>query len=193
MNMKEDNSPILISGLGNPGRKYRHNRHNIGFMVVDALAEHLGAKFSKMKMNALVTQKRYQGHKLIVAKPQTYMNNSGQAISSLVNFYKIPLEKVLVVYDDVDLPFDTIRLRPQGGSAGQKGMKSTIAQLASQDFPRLRVGVGRPSGRMPVSAYVLQNFSDDEIETLNFIIDDAVQAILTFVTEGIEQAMTQHN
>ncbi|MEA2007624.1 MAG: aminoacyl-tRNA hydrolase [Chloroflexota bacterium] len=191
--MKENASPILIVGLGNPGRKYRHNRHNIGFMVLDALAERLGKNFAKMQMNALFTKANYQDQRLILAKPQTYMNNSGQAIKSLAHFYKIPLEKVMVVYDDVDLPFDTIRLRPQGGSAGQKGMKSTIAQLATQNFPRLRVGVGRPPGRMQVADYVLQNFSDDEVETLNFVLNDAVQAILTFITEGIEQAMTQHN
>ncbi|OQX60862.1 MAG: aminoacyl-tRNA hydrolase [Anaerolinea sp. 4484_236] len=191
--MKENTSPILIAGLGNPGRKYRRNRHNIGFMVLDALAEYLGKNFTKMQMNALVTKANYQAQRLILAKPQTYMNNSGQAIKSLAHFYKIPLEKVLVVYDDVDLPFDTIRLRPQGGSAGQKGMKSTIEQLNTQNFPRLRVGIGRPPGRMQVADYVLQNFSDAEVETLNFVLNDAVQAILTFITEGIEQAMTQHN
>ncbi len=191
--MKENASPILIAGLGNPGRKYRRNRHNIGFMVLDALAEYLGKNFTKMQMNALVTKANYQAQRLILAKPQTYMNNSGQAIKSLAHFYKIPLEKVLVVYDDVDLPFDTIRLRPQGGSAGQKGMKSTIEQLNTQNFPRLRVGIGRPPGRMQVADYVLQNFSDAEVEILNFVLNDAVQAILTFITEGIEQAMTQHN
>jgi len=162
-------------------------------MVLDALAEYLGKNFTKMQMNALVTKANYQAQRLILAKPQTYMNNSGQAIKSLAHFYKIPLEKVLVVYDDVDLPFDTIRLRPQGGSAGQKGMKSTIEQLNTQNFPRLRVGIGRPPGRMQVADYVLQNFSDAEVETLNFVLNDAVQAILTFITEGIEQAMTQHN
>ena len=191
--MSELNTPFLIAGLGNLGRKYRHNRHNIGFMVLDTLAKRLGESFTKMQMNALVTQSRYQGHRVILAKPQTYMNNSGQAIKSLVHFYKIPPEKIMVVYDDVDLPFDTIRIRPQGGSAGQKGMKSAIAQLDTQNFPRLRIGIGRPSGRMPVSAYVLQDFSDAEVEILSFVLDKAVQAILTFITEGIEQTMTEHN
>ena len=191
--MSELNTPFLIAGLGNLGRKYRHNRHNIGFMVLDVLAKRLGESFTKMQMNALVTQSRYQGHRVILAKPQTYMNNSGQAIKSLVHFYKIPPEKIMVVYDDVDLPFDTIRIRPQGGSAGQKGMKSAIAQLDTQNFPRLRIGIGRPSGRMPVSAYVLQDFSDAEVEILSFVLDKAVQAILTFITEGIEQTMTEHN
>ena len=186
-------TPFLIAGLGNPGRKYRHNRHNLGFMVVDALAKHLGESFAKMQLNALVTKARYQEQRIILAKPQTFMNNSGQAISSLVNFYKIPLENLLVVYDDVDLPFDTMRLKPEGGSAGQKGMKSTIAQLGTQKFPRLRMGIGRPPGRMPVPAYVLQDFSDAETEILTFLLNEAVQAILTYITDGIEQAMTEHN
>ena len=185
--------PLIIAGLGNPGREYRHNRHNIGFMVMDALAERLGESFAKMQMDALVTKARYQDQRVILVKPQTYMNRSGRAIRSLVNFYKIPLENLLVAYDDVDLPFDTLRLRSEGGSAGQKGMISIIEQLGTQDFPRLRMGIGRPPGRMSVSTYVLQDFSDAETERLTFVLDDAVQAILSFITAGIEQAMTEHN
>ncbi len=185
--------PFLIAGLGNPGRKYRHNRHNIGFMVVDALAERLGESFTKMQLDALITKGRYQSRRVIIAKPQAYMNNSGRVISSLVNFYKIPLENLMVVYDDVDLPFDTLRLRTGGGSAGQKGMKSTIAQLGTQNFPRLRIGIDRPPGRMSVSAYVLQDFADAEVEILSFVLDEAVQAILRYITDGIEQAMTKYN
>ncbi|MBS1249773.1 MAG: Peptidyl-tRNA hydrolase [Chloroflexi bacterium] len=186
-------SPYLIAGLGNPGRKYRHNRHNIGFLVADALAKHLGENFTKMQLDALVTKGRYQRQRVMIVKPQTYMNNSGRPISALVNFYKIPLENLMVVYDDVDLPFDTMRLRPEGGTAGQKGMKSTIAELGTQNFPRLRMGIGRPPGRMPVSAYVLQDFSDDENETLAILLNEAVQAILTYISAGIEQAMTEYN
>ena len=128
----------LIVGLGNPGRKYKHNRHNIGFMLVDRLAERLGVTFSRLQHKALVTDARYQGKKIILAKPQTYMNNSGQAVRALVRFYKIPLENLLIVYDDVDLPFGSHRLRASGGSAGQKGMQSIIQHLGTKEFYRLR-------------------------------------------------------
>lgn len=183
----------LIVGLGNPGRDYQRNRHNIGFMLTDELAERLGTKFRRMKHKALLTSTRYKGAKIILAKPQTYMNKSGQAVSTLVRFYKIPLTNLLVAYDDVDLPFETIRLRPSGGSAGQKGMKSIIRQLGSQDFPRLRLGIGRPPGRMSTPDYVLQDFSQQESDVLPFVLDRAADAALTFISEGIEAAMTKYN
>jgi PTH1 family peptidyl-tRNA hydrolase len=121
------------------------------------------------------------------------MNKSGQAVSTLVRFYKIPFTNLLVAYDDVDLPFETIRLRPSGGSAGQKGMKSIIRQLGSQDFPRLRLGIGRPPGRMSTPDYVLQDFSQQESDVLPFVLDRAADAALTFINEGIEAAMTRYN
>ncbi|MEA3351801.1 MAG: aminoacyl-tRNA hydrolase [Chloroflexota bacterium] len=189
----QSNQTYIIAGLGNPGREYKHNRHNIGFMLVDSLAERLGTRFSRLKNKALVTSGRYEGRKLILAKPQTYMNNSGQAVGSLVRFYKLPLTNLLIVYDDVDLPFETIRLRPEGGSAGQKGMKSIIQHLSTNDFPRMRLGIGRPPGRMHTPDYVLQDFSDADAEFLHILLDRATDAALTFVTEGIEAAMTKYN
>jgi len=183
----------LIVGLGNPGRDYQRNRHNIGFMLADELAERLGTKFRRMKHKALLTSARHKGAKIILAKPQTFMNKSGQAVSTLVRFYKIPITNLLVAYDDVDLPFETIRLRPSGGSAGQKGMKSIIQQLGSQDFPRLRLGIGRPPGRMSTPDYVLQDFSQQESDVLTFVLDRAADAALTFIDEGIETAMTKYN
>jgi PTH1 family peptidyl-tRNA hydrolase len=185
--------PFIIVGLGNPGREYRNNRHNIGFMVLDQLAGRLDTSFSKMKMNALMTAVRYKGYRIILLKPQTFMNLSGKAVSSFIRFYKLPLENLLVVYDDVDLPFQTIRMRPNGGDAGQKGVRSIIQELGTKDFPRLRVGINRPPGRMPVSSYVLQNFTDQEAETLPFVLDQAADAILTFVDLGLNQAMTTYN
>ena len=189
----ESGPPFLILGLGNPGREYQNNRHNVGFMVVDRLAERLGVGFSRLESKALVTKGRYQGQRILLAKPQTYMNLSGQAAGSLVRFYKVPLEKLLVVYDDVDLPLDTLRLRPQGGAGGQKGMASIIERLGTQEFPRMRVGIDRPPGRMDAAAYVLQDFSPAETESLNFVLDRAVEAIQVFVTEGLETAMNQYN
>lgn len=185
--------PFLIVGLGNPGREYRNNRHNIGFMVLDQLTGKLDTSFSKMKMNALMTAVRYKGYRIILLKPQTYMNLSGKAVSSFVRFYKLPLENLLVVYDDVDLPFQALRMRPNGGDAGQKGVRSIIQELGTKDFPRLRVGINRPPGRMSVSSYVLLNFSDQEVETLPFVLDQAADAILSFVDLGLNQAMTTYN
>ena len=185
--------PFLIVGLGNPGREYRNNRHNIGFMVLDQLAGKMDTSFSKMKMNALMTAVRYKGQRIILIKPQTFMNLSGKAAASFIRFYKLPLENLLVVYDDVDLPFQTLRMRPNGGDAGQKGVRSIIKELGTKDFPRLRIGINRPPGRMSVSSYVLLNFSDQEVETLPFVLDQAADAILAFVELGLNQAMTIYN
>jgi PTH1 family peptidyl-tRNA hydrolase len=186
-------TPYLIVGLGNPGREYRGNRHNVGFMVLDQLAEKLETSFSKLKMNALTTAVRYGNQRLILVKPQTFMNLSGQAVSSFLRFYKLPLENLMVVYDDVDLPFETLRLRPDGGDAGQKGVRSIIQQLGTDEFPRLRVGIDRPPGRTPVSDYVLQDFSKTEKDTLAFVLDQAVLAALHFVDHGLNSAMTRYN
>jgi len=187
------NIPFLIVGLGNPGREYRANRHNVGFMMVDRLAGRLGVTFTRLESRALVTKSEYQGHKLVLAKPQTFMNLSGQPVNALVRFYKVSLENLLVVYDDVDLPFSTLRLRPEGGSAGHKGMVSIIEKLGTQDFPRMRLGIGRPPGRMEAAGYVLQDFSGEDAEFLPATLDRAVDALLTFITEGIVTAMNKFN
>ena len=186
-------APYIITGLGNPGREYRETRHNIGFMLVDHLAQQLGVSFSRLESKTLVTKGEYQGRWLVLAKPQTYMNLSGSAVGSLVRFYKVPLQNLLVAYDDVDLPLGTIRLRAGGGSAGQKGMGSIIERLGTQDFPRLRLGIGRPPGRMEAAAYVLQPFRKDEVELLPELLERAVAAVLVFVTSGLETAMNQYN
>ena len=185
--------PYLIVGLGNPGREYRNNRHNIGFMVLDQLAGRLDSSFSRMKMNALMTSVRYKGQRIILIKPQSFMNLSGKAVASFVRFYKLPLENLLVVYDDVDLPFQILRMKPDGGDAGQKGVRSIIQELGIKKFPRLRLGINRPPGRMSVSSYVLLDFSDQEEEMLPFVFDQAADAILAFVEMGLNQAMTIYN
>ncbi len=189
----QEDSRYLIVGFGNPGRQYKCNRHNVGFMLVDNLAKRLGTTFSRMESRALVTKTTYLDKRLILAKPQTYMNLSGQAVASLVKFYKIPLENLLIAYDDVDLPLGTIRLRPMGGSAGQKGMRSTIERLGTEEFPRIRLGIDRPPGAMQAADYVLQDFSKDEIEIVNHVIDRATDATLVFVTEGLDVAMNKYN
>lgn len=183
----------LIVGLGNPGREYRTSRHNAGFMLIDQLAERLNQDSMRFELKALVTKTTFQSQRIILAKPQTFMNLSGQSISSLVRYYKIPLPNLLVAYDDVDLPFGMLRIRPMGGAAGQKGMLSIIEKLGTQEFPRLRIGIGRPPGHMDAAAYVLQNFSKDEIQNLPQLLERAVDAILCFVTQGLTTAMNQYN
>jgi PTH1 family peptidyl-tRNA hydrolase len=185
--------PFLIVGLGNPGREYKDTRHNIGFMLVDRLAVRLGARGMKVQAKAIVTDARHADRKVILAKPQTYMNLSGQSIQGLVRFYKIPLEHVLVAHDDLDLPFCTIRMRPGGGAGGQKGVKSTIDQLGTNEFARLRLGIDRPPGRMDAAAYVLQEFTSKELLQVSETLDRAAEAALTWVTDGLNTAMNRFN
>lgn len=184
---------FLLIGLGNPGREYRDNRHNVGFMLIDRLIVRLNARGMKVQSKAIVTTATYEGRKLILAKPQTYMNLSGQSAQGLLNFYKIPMENMLVAHDDLDIPFGTIRIRPKGGPGGQGGMASTINQLGTKDFPRLRIGIGRPPGRMDPAAFVLQDFTRAELNVLSEIIDRAADAALTFVVDGLDKAMNKYN
>ncbi len=183
----------LLLGLGNPGREYVHNRHNIGFMLIDQLSVRINARGIKLQSKAIVTSALYEGNKLILAKPQTYMNLSGQAAQGLAHFYKVPLTQMLVAHDDLDLPFGTIRLRPGGGPGGQKGVASAIERLGTQDFARLRFGIGRPPGRMDPADYVLQDFSGSQQEILGEVLARGVKAALMFVTEGLDRAMNKYN
>lgn len=186
-------SSYLLIGLGNPGREYINTRHNIGFMLIDRLTIRLDARGMKMQSNAIVITSRYGEQKIILAKPQTYMNLSGQSVQGLAHFYKIPLENLLVAHDDLDIPFGTIRIRPTGGPGGQRGMASTIEKLGTKDFPRLRLGIGRPPGRMDPKDYVLQDFSKDDSKLLPEVLDRATDAALTFVTDGLNKAMNKFN
>jgi len=190
---QEGSLTYLVAGLGNPGRDYRLTRHNIGFMAIDAIANSLGAKLTKVQFKAIVGSGLIGSRKIILAKPQTYMNLSGQAVVSLMHFYKIPPENLMVINDDIDLPFGTIRIRPGGGSAGQKGIQSIIDRLGSQEFPRLRLGIGRPSGQMDPKDYVLHTFSAGESELLKVVLDKAVDAVKTFVGADLDTAMNKFN
>ena len=183
----------LIVGLGNPGREYRETRHNIGFMVVDKFAESHAIKLGKVQSKAIIGSGGFGENKIILAKPQTFMNLSGQAVVSLARFYKVQHDHIVIIHDDVDLPFASLRMRPGGGSAGQKGVASIIQLLGTQDFPRLRMGIGRPPGQMDAAAYVLQAFSRSEIEFLPPLMEKAVNAINCFLTDGLESAMNRFN
>lgn len=183
----------MLVGLGNPGRQFKANRHNMGFLVLDQLAKRLDLSFSRVESKALVCKGEYNNIRLFLVKPQTYMNLSGQAVSTLLNFYHIPIEHLLVAYDDIDLPYEVIRLRPGGSSAGHKGMQSIIDRLGTNEIARLRLGVDRPSGRKTAANYVLKNFSASELEILPEILDRAMKAILTVLDKGLETAMNQFN
>lgn len=184
---------FLIIGLGNPGREYRDTRHNIGFMLMDVLAVRLDARGMKLQSKAIITSALYEERKIILAKPQTYMNLSGQSVQGLLNFYKIPVTNLLVAHDDMDLPFGTLRIRPSGGPGGQRGMAHTIELLGTKDFPRLRLGIGRPPGRMDPKAYVLQNFTKDDFKLLPDVLNRAADAALEFVLNGLNAAMNKYN
>lgn len=193
MNAEPDGQTFLIAGLGNPGKGYRETRHNIGFMTVDRIAERLDTAFTRTQSKALITDARYLDQRIYLAKPQTFMNASGQAVGALLKFYKIHLKNLLVAYDDVDLPFETIRMKPSGGSAGHRGMEHIIQQLGTQAFPRLRLGVGRAYGSKQAADYVLKPFSKEEREFLSIYLDRAADAALAYITDGIQQAMTKYN
>jgi PTH1 family peptidyl-tRNA hydrolase len=183
----------LIIGLGNPGREYRDNRHNVGFMLIDRLTVRLNARGMKLQSKAIVTSATYEERKLILGKPQTYMNLSGGSVQGLINFYKIPLSNFMIVSDDLDIPFGTIRIRASGGAGGQRGVASTIERLGTKDFPRIRIGIGRPPGRMDPTDYVLQNIPRDEISTLSDVLDHAADAVLAYVKDGLNKSMNQFN
>ena len=190
---QNDVQVYLIAGLGNPGREHRKNRHNIGFMVVDQVAKKMGISLSRMQSRAMLGQGFWEGRKVILVKPLTFMNLSGQAICSLLKFYKVPAANLMVVHDDIDLSTGTLRLRPGGGSAGQKGVASIIERLGDSNFARLRFGVGRPPGRMEAADYVLHDFDAAELDVVNIAIDRAAVAIGVFISAGLEAAMNQYN
>jgi peptidyl-tRNA hydrolase, PTH1 family len=190
----------LIVGLGNPGREYRETRHNIGFMLLDRLAVKLDTRFTRLQSKALIASATYipeksliGGCKIILAKPQTFMNLSGQSVQGLLHFYKLPLSDLLVAHDDLDLPIGTIRIRPDGGSAGQKGMTSILERLGTDEFARIRLGIGRPPGQMQAPDYVLQEFSRTDLAIISETLNRAVEAVLTFITENLDTAMNRYN
>jgi PTH1 family peptidyl-tRNA hydrolase len=191
--VNEKQSPYLIVGLGNPGIKYRKTRHNFGFMVVDALAEDLKLPLKKLKYKAMIGEGRLSDSKIILARPLTYMNNSGDSVWQLAKFFKVPNENIIVAHDDLDLPLGVLRLRPGGGASGQRGVASIIQKLGTQDFARVRLGISRPPGQMDPVDYVLEKFLPNEEKLRDIVIKEAVEAIQVFVREGLSMAMNKYN
>jgi PTH1 family peptidyl-tRNA hydrolase len=185
--------PYLVAGLGNPGPRYAASRHNVGSRCLELLAACHGLAFDKRQKRSLVALGTIRARRIILAKPQTFMNESGRAVVPLARFYKVQSECLMVVYDDLDLPLGTVRVRPEGGSGGHKGMRSIIEHLGTQDFARLRIGIGRPPGQMDPAAYVLQDFTSEEKLLLEETLEHAVAAIEVWLSEGVEVAMNRYN
>jgi PTH1 family peptidyl-tRNA hydrolase len=183
----------LIVGLGNPGREYEKTRHNIGFRCLDAIAAAHGLTFSRRQSKALVADGVIAGQKVLLARPQTFMNLSGEAVQGLLTFYKIPLSNLLVISDDMDIPVGMLRIREKGGAGGQKGLKSIAEHLGTQEFARLRFGIGRPPGRMDPAAYVLQDFDKSEAILLIETLDRVVKAVDVWLRFGLPIMMTRFN
>jgi PTH1 family peptidyl-tRNA hydrolase len=189
--------PWLVVGLGNPGPQYAGNRHNIGFMVADLLAARAGGRFTSHKARAQVMEGRIgppgpAGHRVVLAKPMTYMNLSGGPVAALRTFYKVPLERVVALHDELDLDYAVLRLKQGGGDNGHNGLKS-VTQAVGRDYHRLRCGVGRPPGRMAVADFVLRDFSAAERKDLDWFVDRAADAVECLVTEGLERAQSAYN
>jgi PTH1 family peptidyl-tRNA hydrolase len=186
------NVPIdaLIVGLGNPGKEYERTRHNIGFMAVSAFARRNDMRFSGKRMQAEIATGHAEGLSVVVARPQTFMNSSGTSVGQLVHWYKVPTRRVLIVYDEVDLPFGTLRLRPSGSAAGHKGIGSIIMALGTQEIPRLRLGIGRPSGGGKAMGHVLKLFAPSERAALEKeILPATIEAIRLWLTEEMDEVM----
>src|SRR5690606_14348393 len=186
-------APWLVVGLGNPGPAYAHNRHNVGFRIVDVLADRAGVRFSRHRRAvAAVAEGRLGGvpggPKLVLAKPMTYMNLSGGPVVGLVNFYKIPRERIVVVHDELDIPYGQLRLKLGGGEGGHNGLRSVSSALGSRDYLRVRFGIGRPPGRQDPADYVLSDFSTAERKELDVLIDRAADAVETLIAKGLETA-----
>jgi PTH1 family peptidyl-tRNA hydrolase len=183
----------LIVGLGNPGAKYENTRHNVGFRAVEMLAKKHGLSFGKQEHRAFTAAGTMLGRRVLLAKPQTFMNLSGDSVVPLMRFYKVEPVNMIVLCDDLDIPLGTLRLRKDGSSGGQNGLKHIIERLGSSGFPRMRIGISRPPGRMDPAAYVLTAFKGDEEILALETIDRAVKAVETWLTDGVELAMTRYN
>jgi PTH1 family peptidyl-tRNA hydrolase len=178
----------LVVGLGNPGPSYAGNRHNVGFMVVDLLAERMGARFKAHKGRADVVEGRLAGQRVVLVKPKSYMNLSGGPVASLRDFFKVPVERIVVVHDELDIPWATLRLKRGGGDNGHNGLKSLSQSLGSREYLRVRFGIGRPPGRQDPADFVLKDFTPTERKELPFHVDRAADAVEALVTGPLEAA-----
>lgn len=184
---------VVIAGLGNPGEKYSNTKHNIGFITVDQIAERHGIRISKLKHKALVGEGMIAGKKVMLVKPQTFMNESGQSIRDIVSYYDIAATDLFVIYDDVDLPIGSLRIRGQGGAGTHNGMKSIIYLLENDEFPRFRIGIGPDPDLVPLRDYVLSGFDKEDLEDMRAAVIRCADSIEAALTDGLEAAMLRYN
>ena len=184
----------IFVGLGNPGAEYASTKHNVGFMLADKLAAEIGADNWRSNFNALIAENFFEGEKILIVKPQTFMNLSGEAVQPVADFYKIELENLIVAHDDMDIPVGTIRLRPKGSSGGHRGINSIIQHFGGvQNFPRVRIGIGRPPANWSVNSHVLSPFNSEDAPKISAAIENLVPAVICIFREGINNAMNKFN
>ena len=192
--LKKSNETWLIVGLGNPGKDYERTRHNCGFRAVDLLAEQLGCKIDKGKFQGLYGQALYQGKKLMLLKPQTYMNLSGRSVLQLSAYFSIPPQRIIVLFDDISLPPGRLRIRPDGSAGGHNGIKSIIQEVGSQEFPRVKIGVGaKPNPNFDLADWVLSTFSANEEKNLAVALENGAKAALAIIDHGVPEAANRFN
>lgn len=183
----------LIAGLGNPGRAYEHTRHNAGFLAVDRLAAVSDIPIQKQKFKVLFGHGRMGGHQVVLAKPQDYMNRSGPPLYALAHFFKIPLQAMIIIHDDIDLVFERLKIKEKGGDGGHKGIRSIINAFGADQFVRVRMGVGRPEGERDVVGHVLDAFTPAEKQVLDKLLERTCEAIVTILTKGNLEGMNRFN
>lgn len=184
----------IFVGLGNLGSEYANTKHNVGFMLADKIFAELGANSWRNNFNAQVAESFYNGEKILLVKPQTFMNLSGEAVAPIMNFYKVPIENLIVAHDDMDLPVGMIRLRPKGSGGGHRGIDSIIKNLGGEkNFPRVRIGIGRPPENWSVNNHVLSNFNAEDMQKISAAIENLIPATLCIFNEGIDIAMNKFN
>ncbi|MFD4351853.1 aminoacyl-tRNA hydrolase [Nocardia sp. IBHARD005] len=187
--MTESSGPALVVGLGNPGPEYERTRHNVGFLVADVLAERVGGRFAvHKKSGADLLQARLDGRQILIAKPRTYMNLSGRPVAALAKFFSVPVDQVIVVHDELDLPFGTLKLKQGGGEGGHNGLRSISQALTTKEYLRTRIGIGRPPGRQDPADYVLKPFSAPERKEVPVIVEQAADAVELLLKVGLEAA-----
>lgn len=186
-------SIYVVAGLGNPGGKYDYTRHNVGFETIDILAQKHDIKISKLKHKALSGEGSIGGKRVLLVKPQTYMNLSGESIREIIQWYKSDIKNLIIVYDDIDLPIGKLRVRPKGSSGSHNGMKSVIYQIQSDEFPRVRIGVDKPPEGWDLANFVLSRFSNEERKTIEESLLNASNAVEAIIKSGVDAAMNKYN
>ncbi|WP_043582291.1 aminoacyl-tRNA hydrolase [Acetivibrio clariflavus] len=183
----------VVIGLGNPGPRYENTRHNVGFDTIDQLSKKHNIAVTKVKYKAVIGDGNIGGHRVLLVKPQTFMNLSGESVREIIEWYKVPVKNIIIIYDDIDLPVGKIRIRPKGSAGTHNGMRSVIYQIQSEDFPRIRIGIDKPPQGWELADFVLSKFSADERKSVEEAIENAADAVEVILNSGIDKAMNRYN